>query len=69
MIDYEIYDDEEGQVFLKRDTIEQAMYDLEYEQEDLLNYLQGLIFDVLEPIINEKYGVPINIEIELENFN
>ena len=69
MIDYEMYDDEEGQVFLKRDTIEQAMDDLEYEQEDLLNYLQGLIFDVLEPIINEKYGVPINIEIELENFN
>jgi hypothetical protein len=64
MIDYEMYDDEEGQVFLKRDTIEQAMYDLEYEQEDLLNYLRGLTYDVLEPIINEKYGSPFNIEIE-----
>ena len=68
MIDYETYDDEDG-VILKRDTIDQGMYELEYEQEDLLNYLKGLISDVLEPIIHEKYGVPFNIDIEFVDFN
>ena len=69
MIDYEIYDDEENRVIEKRDTIEQAIYDLEYEQEDLVNYLKGEIYEILGPLTDEKYGVPIYTDIEFTNFN
>lgn len=69
MIDYETYDDEVGQVFLKRDTIEQALYELEYEQEDLKEYLRGEIYNILEPLTDEKYGVPIHVDIEYSDFN
>ena len=69
MINYEIYDDEEDKVIEKRDTIEQALYDLEYEQEDLVNYLKGEIYEILGPLTDEKYGVPIYTDIEFTNFN
>ena len=69
MIDYETYVDESDQVFLKRDTIEQALYELEYEQEDLEDYLRGEIYNILEPLTDEKYGVPIHIDIEYTDFN
>ena len=69
MIDYEIYDDEENRVIEKRDTIEQAIYELEYEQEDLVNYLKGEIYEILGPLTDEKYGVPIYTDIEFTDFN
>jgi len=69
MIDYETYDDETDQLTQNRDTIEQALYELEYEQEDLENFLKGEIVQVLEPITDEKYGVPIGIDIEYIDFN
>ena len=64
-IQYEVYDDEHDEVVLKTDTIEQAMYELEYESEDLENYLKGEIYEVLGPLTEKKYGTPINIEIDL----
>ena len=64
-IQYEAYDDEHDEIVLKTDTIEQAMYELEYEKEDLENYLKGEIYEVLEPLTDKKYGTPINIEIDL----
>ncbi len=69
MIDYETYDDETDQLTQNRDTIEQALYELEYEQDDLENFLKGEIVQVLEPITDEKYGVPIGIDIEYVDFN
>ena len=69
MIDYETYVDETDQVVQNRDTIEQALYELEYEQDDLENFLKGEIVQVLEPITDEKYGVPIGIDIEYVDFN
>ena len=69
MIDYETYDDETDQVVQNRDTIGQALYELEYEQEELENFLKGEISQVLEPITDEKYGVPIGIDIEYIDFN
>ena len=69
MIQYETYDDENDQVIQNTETIEQAMYELEYDQEDLENYLKGEIYEVLEPVTDKKYGVPVNIEIELVDFN
>ena len=69
MINYEIYDDEHDEVVLKTDTIEQAMYELEYEQDDLVNYLKGEIYEILGPLTDEKYGVPIYTDIEFTNFN
>ena len=69
MIDYEIYDDEENRVIEKRDTIEQAIYDLEYEQDDLVNYLKGEIYEILGPLSDKKYGVPIYTDIEFTDFN
>lgn len=69
MINYEIYDDEHDEVVLKTDTIEQAMYELEYEKEDLENYLKGEIYEILGPLTDEKYGVPIYIDIEFTDFN
>ena len=69
MIQYETYGDENDQVIQNTDTIEQAMYELEYDQEDLLNYLKGEIYEVLKPVTDKKYGVPVNIEIELVDFN
>ena len=69
MINYEIYDDEENRVIEKRDTIEQALYDLEYEKEDLENYLKGEIYEILGPLTDKKYGVPIYTDIEFTDFN
>ena len=69
ILEYEDYDEENNEYFIKRDTIEQAVYDLEYDNLGLKEYIEGLIYDVLEPITNEKYGVPVNIEIELVDFN
>ena len=69
MINYEIYDDEHDEVVLKTDTIEQAMYELEYEQDDLVNYLKGEIYEILGPLTDEKYGVPIYTDIEFTDFN
>ena len=69
IINYEIYDDEHDEVVLKTDTIEQAMYELEYEQDDLVNYLKGEIYEILGPLTDEKYGVPIYTDIEFTNFN
>jgi hypothetical protein len=69
ILEYEDYDEENNEYFIKRDTIEQALYDLEYDNLGLKEYIEGLIYDVLEPITNEKYGVPVNIEIELVDFN
>ena len=67
IIQYDTYDDDE--IIQNTETIEQAMYELEYDQEDLINYLRGEIYEVLEPVTNKKYGVPVNIEIELVDFN
>lgn len=69
IMEYEDYDEENNEYYVKRDTIEQALYDLEYDDQGLKDYIKGLIFDVLEPITEEKYGVPVNIEIELIDFN
>ena len=69
MINYEIYDDEHDEVVLKTDTIEQAMYELEYEQDDLVNYLKGEIYEILGPLTDKKYGVPIYTDIEFTDFN
>ena len=69
MIQYEVYDDEHDEVIIKTDTIEQALYELEYEQEDLVNYLKGEIYEILGPLTDEKYGVPIYTDIEFTNFN
>ena len=69
ILEYEDYDEENNEYFIKRDTIEQALYDLEYDNLGLKEYIEGLIYDVLEPITDEKYGVPVNIEIELVDFN
>lgn len=69
ILEYEDYDEENDEYFIKRDTIEQAVYDLEYDNLGLKEYIEGLIYDVLEPITDEKYGVPVNIEIELVDFN
>ena len=69
IMEYEDYDEENNEYYVKRDTIEQALYDLEYDDQGLNDYIKGLIFDVLEPITEEKYGVPVNIEIELIDFN
>ena len=69
ILEYEDYDEENNEYFIKRDTIEQAVYDLEYDNLGLKEYIEGLIYDVLEPITDEKYGVPVNIEIELVDFN
>ena len=43
IIEYETYDDESNQVIQNRDTIEQALYELEYEQDDLENFLKGIL--------------------------
>ena len=69
MMEYEDYDEENAEYYIKRDTIQQALYDLQYDDQGLKDYIKGLIFDVLEPITEEKYGVPVNIEIELVDFN
>ena len=69
ILEYEDYDEENDEYYVKRDTIEQALYDLEYDDQGLKNYIKGLIYDVLEPITDEKYGVPIDIEIELVELN
>jgi hypothetical protein len=69
MIEYETYDDETDQVIQNGDTIEQALYELEYDTSDLENFLEGEIVNVLEPITDEKYGVPIGIDIEYIDFN
>lgn len=69
VLEYEDYDEENNEYYVKRDTIEQALYDLEYDDLGLKDYIKGLIYDVLEPITDEKYGVPINVEIELVDFN
>lgn len=69
MIQYEVYDDEHDEVVLKTDTIEQAMYELEYDKEDLVNYLKGEIYEILGPLTDEKYGVPIYTDIEFTDFN
>ena len=69
MMEYEDYDEENAEYYIKRDTIQQALYDLEYDDQGLKDYIKGLIYDVLEPITDEKYGIPINIEIELVDFN
>lgn len=69
IMEYEDYDEENNEYYVKRDTIEQALYDLEYDDQGLKDYIKGLIYDVLEPITDEKYGIPINIEIELVDFN
>ena len=64
MIQYETYDDENDEVIQNTDTIEQAMYELEYDKEDLENYLKGEIYEILGPITDNKFGVAINIEID-----
>jgi hypothetical protein len=69
MIEYDNYDDENSEFVHNRDTIEQALYDLEYDTEPLEDYLVGEVVQVLEPITDEKYGVPIGIYIEYVDFN
>lgn len=64
MIQYETYDDENDELIQNTDTIEQAMYELEYDKEDLENYLKGEIYEILGPITDNKFGVAINIEID-----
>lgn len=69
MIQYETYDEENEEAVQNIETIEQALYDLEYEQEDLENYLKGEIYEVLEPFTDKKYGVPITIDVVYTDFN
>ena len=63
ILEYEDYDEDNNEYYVKRDTIEQALYDLEYDDQGLKDYIKGLIFELLEPITEEIYGVPVNIEI------
>lgn len=69
MIEYQIYDDEDSRFVDKRDTLEQAFDDLEYDDEGIEDFISRKIYNVIEPIAEEKYGLPIHIDIELVDFN
>lgn len=69
MIEYQIYDDEDSRFVDKRDTLEQAFDDLEYDDEGLEDFISRKIYNVIERIAEEKYGLPIHIDIELVDFN
>lgn len=66
-IDFNFYDEENDEERLVNDTIEQAYYEAmsAYETGDLEGALNYHIFSYLTKKL-EKYGIPIDVELELK---
>jgi hypothetical protein len=69
-ISFNMYDDETDEEIMVTDTIEQAYYEAmsAYETGDLTGALNYHIFNYLTKKL-EKYGIPIDVELELKTFD
>jgi len=69
-ISFNMYDDETDEEIMVTDTIEQAYYEAmsSYETGDLTGALNYHIFNYLTKKL-EKYGIPIDVELELKTFD
>ena len=69
-IDFNFYDDENDEERVVNDTIEEAYYEAmsAYETGDLTGALNYHIFNYLTKKL-EKYGIPIDVELELKTLD
>jgi carboxypeptidase C (cathepsin A) len=69
-IDFNFYDEENDEERVVNDTIEEAYYEAmsAYETGDLESSLNYYIFNYLTKKL-EKYGIPIDVELELKTLD
>jgi len=66
-IDFHGYDDETEEEYMVNDTIDAAYQEAlsNYETGDLMGMIRSVVYDFFYNLL-EKYGVPIDVDIDLE---
>jgi len=68
-MDFQMYEEGTDNEIQVNDTIEAAYFEAQsnYESSDLLGYLRGEVYDLFYKKL-EKYGIPIDVDVDLKEF-
>jgi hypothetical protein len=68
-MDYHMYEEETDNEIEVNDTIDAAYHEatLNYETSDLLGFLRGEVYSLFYEKL-EKYGIPIDVDLDLKEF-
>ncbi len=68
-MDFQMYEEGTDNEIQVNDTIEAAYFEAQsnYEGSDLLGYLRGEVYDLFYNKL-EKYGIPIDVDLDLKEF-
>jgi len=68
-MDFQMYEEGTDNEIQVNDTIEAAYFEAQsnYEGSDLLGYLRGEVYDLFYKKL-EKYGIPIDVDVDLKEF-
>jgi len=68
-MDFEMFEEGTDNEIQVNDTIEAAYFEAQsnYEGSDLLGYLRGEVYDLFYKKL-EKYGIPIDVDVDLKEF-
>jgi len=68
-MDFQMFEEGTDNEIQVNDTIEAAYFEAQsnYESSDLLGYLRGEVYDLFYKKL-EKYGIPIDVDLDLKEF-
>jgi hypothetical protein len=68
-MDFQMFEEGTDNEIQVNDTIEAAYFEAQsnYESSDLLGYLRGEVYDLFYKKL-EKYGIPIDVDVDLKQF-
>jgi hypothetical protein len=68
-MDFQMFEEGTDNEIQVNDTIEAAYFEAQsnYESSDLLGYLRGEVYDLFYKKL-EKYGIPIDVDVDLKDF-
>lgn len=68
-MDFQMYEEGTDNEIQVNDTIEAAYFEAQsnYEGSDLLGYLRGEVYDLFYKKL-EKYGIPIDVDVDIKEF-
>jgi hypothetical protein len=68
-MDFQMFEEGTDNEIQVNDTIEAAYFEAQsnYESSDLLGYLRGEVYDLFYKKL-EKYGIPIDVDVDLKEF-
>jgi len=68
-MDFQMYEEGTDNEIQVNDTIEAAYFEAQsnYEGSDILGYLRGEVYDLFYKKL-EKYGIPIDVDVDLKEF-